>query len=330
MRPRAAILGTLLALLALAVRAQPTATTYRGIDELDVRLGALDGSDAMAYFQLAEEIAYEEAGPRALPVARQLFVLAYEVDRASDQPRRLGPSACLALADLAESHADRRWLLMLADAMRGRAIQPGAPTSADDLLADQDETDRLIEAISHFRAGRFRDVRDDLVRIGINLSRAQGERLRGGGALEAGGKWGARRFRLAGLEGARADDLADALVRAAGTVPCSTCNGTRVVDRRDPEDGAVIGVDLCPTCRGMPASSTINEQTDALALRAQALLLDAQPATWSAQHLIDPQGAPTRDLDPDELAPAFGVDPAARYWQPLGMTPLDGTWVRPE
>lgn len=330
MSARTALVMSFLAMLVIAVSAQPIAQAPRGTVELDAHLAALDGSDAMAYFELAEEIAYEEPGARALVMARQLFVLAFEVDRSSAQPRQLGPSVCMALADLAESHADRRWLLMLADAMRGRAIRSGGTLSGDEVLADQDAADRLVEAISHMRAGRFRELRDDLVRIGINLTRAQGERLRGGGALEAGGQWAARRFRLAGLEGPRADDLADAMVRAAGTVPCTTCGGARVVDRRDPEDGATVGVDLCPNCRGVPASLTINEQMNGLALRAQALLLEAQPATWSAQHLIDPQGAPMRDLDPDELAPAFGVDPAARVWQPMGLTPLDGHWKRPE
>ncbi len=311
--------------LATVAFAQSAAPDVRGVDDLANRLEALDGTNALAYFELAEEVAYEEQGKRALPIARQLYVLAYEVDRTSSPPMNLGPSVCLALADLAESHVDRRWLLMLADAMRGMSSRTGQSVDTQ-LRADAAHTARLIEAMSHARAGRFRDLRDELVRIGINTSRAAGERLRGGGALRAGGEWAKRRLRLAGLESRAADEVAEGLVTAAGTVPCPTCKGRRTVDRHDHEDGAVIGIDLCPTCRGMPASLTINEATDTLLLRAQALLLDAQPATWNAQHLIDPAGVPMRDLDPDELAPAFGVDADARFWQPLGLAPLEGTW----
>ena len=163
-----------------AVRLLAQRTDTIGVPDLAERLAALDGTNAMTYFELAEEIAYEESSARALPVARQLYVIAYEVDRNAGAPIGLGSSVCLALADLAESHADRRWLLMLADAMRGRAIR-SAPTEQ---LADVAETDRLIEAITHYRAGRFRDARDDLVRIGSATARAQGERLRGGGGTQ--------------------------------------------------------------------------------------------------------------------------------------------------
>jgi hypothetical protein len=311
--------------------AQGSAPASHGIERLGDRLESLDGTSAMAYFELAEEIAYEEQGARAVGIARQLYVLAYLVDRDSREPRGLGPSVCLGLADLAESHAERRWLFMLADALRGRAAQAGESV-ADEAQGDLEQTEQLIEAIGHFRAGRFRAVRDVLVRIGVSISRSQGERAKGNSAMEVAGVWTQRRLKLAGVEWSAADQLARALVDSAGVVPCKTCNGSRTVDRRDAEDGSVIGVDLCPTCRGMPAALTIDESLDALALRAQAMLLEAQPTTWSAQHLIDPHGAPTRDLDPDELAPAYGVDPAARFWQPLGLSsnPLEGTWAGEE
>ncbi len=79
------------------------------------RLEALNPADALAYFELAEEVA--DAAGDQLPhdLANRLYALAGVLD----QPR-LGRSACLALADLQDHPQAKRRLLALASLLDQR------------------------------------------------------------------------------------------------------------------------------------------------------------------------------------------------------------------
>src|SRR5262245_1831352 len=73
------------------------------------RLEALKPAEPLAYFELAEEVADVAADAQQRELARHLFALAGMLDT-----KRLGRSACLAIADLEENAVVKRRLLALA------------------------------------------------------------------------------------------------------------------------------------------------------------------------------------------------------------------------
>ena len=149
-----------------------------GVEGLESRLAALDPADPMAYFELAEEVAYEMPGDAAQDLARRLLVLSFELDRGSDAPVGLGRSVCLALADLAVDAEERRWLVALGETFEGGA---SAESGATEGSGDDDDALALADALARLRAGdvvrarrllRRVDASETLARAGLPVSEA--------------------------------------------------------------------------------------------------------------------------------------------------------------
>jgi hypothetical protein len=126
----------------------PSASREPAVDWTE-RLEELRPAFPMAYFELAEEIADQADGGAERALARRLFGLAGVLDR-----DRLGRSACLALADLAEQEHDRRRLLALASLLGGAGIgQAGPPGSGLGRALEPSAVLAVTNAFSHFRRG---------------------------------------------------------------------------------------------------------------------------------------------------------------------------------
>ncbi len=112
------------------------------------RLETLDPDHPMAYFELAEEIADASADDPQRELARHLFALSGVLD-----PRGLGRSVCLALADLeADEHAKRRLLALAAllDERAGGLI--GGP-AGETAYHDRASVLAVTDALSFYRTG---------------------------------------------------------------------------------------------------------------------------------------------------------------------------------
>jgi hypothetical protein len=280
------------------------------IPRLEARLHDLDGSDALAYFRLGEDLAYLTDDPRATTLAKQLFVIAWEVDRAQpdDGKLGLGRSVCLALADVSGPR-ERRYLLALADSLPGAgehavaawiaAVQRDT-RNAGGVQINPDDRRSLVEAIARFRAGDGAEV--------INILED----------LDA-----TRVLRAAGLP---ADD-AVTVVRSLRTIEaeprCPRCRNSRLI-RTGPDDDTGLRYELCPNCGGHPGPNLTDRQLAGL-FRAEALLLRASATTWAGQRLID-GGSPIRTLDPAGLAASVGVSPNARRYVFDDGDVFRGTW----
>ncbi|MBL8746848.1 MAG: hypothetical protein JNK58_10890 [Phycisphaerae bacterium] len=262
------------------------------VPNLRARLAALDGSDPLPYFLLAEEVASEMRDHKGLALARTLFVLAHEIDRASPHPEGLARSVYLALASIAENEDERDWLLALA----------GSPPPT---IADQANTATLItDALSAARAG---DGRSAAQLLDDPSAAAALDRLR------------------------RSDPIAlDLLLSARDKPSCPICANRRLIKSKAPHpaEGREDPDLVCPECRGNPGPRLTADQYTAT-IAASSMLLGARHETWSAQAWLD-RGAPLRDPTPSELAPYFEVDPQALRWQPEleSSNPADGTWTR--
>jgi hypothetical protein len=261
-------------------------------------LKRLDTGDALECFRLAEAIADEFESAEALELARSLFVLAHEADRASTRPIHLAPSVYLALIPLARDEGERRWLVALSDV----SARSPSPSSAG--LALSPASLAVAEAIGFIRAGDSRGVR---------------ERLRSPAAM-----------RVLAQNDPEYDAVRAVIDAAEDAALCPTCRNRRFVRTQVPgEDGDVET--LCPVCRGNPGPS-LSPVRLAQSLGAEARLLRAEPATWSGQFLLD--GArPFQDPDASELAPRFGVDPRRKRWIPNPARPDDpfaGVWSAPQ
>lgn len=118
-----------------------------GGDDLEARLAALEPSNPMAYFELAEEVADAARDEESLALAQRLFALA----GALDAPR-LGRSACLALADLETHPRVKERLVALAWLLDTR---PGGFTGVRNGTDEADPAAALAvaEAIGNYRQG---------------------------------------------------------------------------------------------------------------------------------------------------------------------------------
>ncbi len=274
-----------------------------GVPDLSERLAALSPDDPMAYFELAEEIAFEMPMGVSMELARRLFVLSSALDARSASPIGLTPSVCIALAELSIDSEERRWLRAMAESLQRSDGQPMWSVRAD-VSATDDTPEEFAKSMGMFRGGDGGGLRSMLRRVSAETL-----------------------LRDAGMDQESALGVAQELERLAplmrpkgvgrdGRVIRIVRDGQQIVEI-DPETGGNPGPDL-------PADSFIDH------LRGEVLLLGGEPSSWSAQLLLD-RGRPFRDLDPDELSAHFGVDLTKTIWRE-GSDAADwtgGQWVRP-
>ncbi len=261
-----------------------------GVLRLRERLAALDASDPLAYYELAEEVAYEQ--PEDIELARTLYVLSFELARRTDPRTPLGPSACLALADLSTSARERRWLRSLAQSMTGGGGALLPITGGDDDINPAVAME-LAAALGDFHAGEYRKAieaidKDQRVRDAFER---ETESIPGG-----------------------ASRIEDEL---RSEPQCRRCRNKRIIRGNEANTWQ-----LCPICGGNPGPDLTDAELIDL-LRVESTLLGGTSSTWSAQFVLD-SGRPLRDIDPEELAPWFDVDPEATAWDDEGLR-----WVRP-
>jgi len=281
----------LILLLFLLGAAPALPASGAGVEDLEERLRALRGRDAMAYFELGEEVAVESADRGGARLARELFVLAYEIDRSESQGAgRLGRSVCLALADLSRSAEERRWLLAMAEALDDRGGPASWPRAAERRRSDRVDA-RLAEGLSLYRAGDFNRAR----RI---LERRVAEE------------------RVASLPPDARRVIARVLRDIEQRLPLQEEQVRRVV-----RDEGRDRLKLSEASGGDPGPRL--EPDGLLSIVALEARLLGQPVeTWSAT-LAQRGGEPLLDVDPRELAAWFGVDPEAWLYR-------DGRWIREE
>jgi hypothetical protein len=173
------LIGLCAAALLVVAPGAARAPSAAGIEDLTQRLEALRPQHAMAYFELAEEVAdvADDEDMRAL--ARRLFGLAGVLDA-----EHLGRSACLALADMEENELARRRLLALAALLGGGGLAQAAPAEA--VAGGGEAPSRtavlaVTEAFSLYRRGRGSQAMTVLDKPGaMELLRALDPQLPGG------------------------------------------------------------------------------------------------------------------------------------------------------
>jgi hypothetical protein len=259
------------------------------------RLTALDPSQPLAYFELAEEIAAEVRTPEGRRLARHLYVLAILAPRPTipatpaaptpSAPAWLSSSAALGLAALAENEHDRRWLSALAGTLApvDTAVehQPPPDTATRDAAAVE-----LATALGLIRAGDGRKAAKILDKPAVATLLGRYEGLLNSGGLGGGGD------RIRSL--------------AAKYPTCPECRNRRYIKNAD-------GIKLCPTCQGRPGPKLSIEELLGQ-LRLESLLLNGIQRSWAAQTVAD-SGAPMRELDAAVLADVYAVDPTHAYWR---------------
>lgn len=281
---------------------------------ITAELALLSPDSPRAYFLLAERVA-DLAGERGdeplRRLARQLAVLSYELTKRGGAsggggnggavPGGLDDSArsvCLLLASIAPSPQEARWLRALAgtfdrDILGAVYDPPSTGPTRDEAALDAATVLGLV------RTGQGRRAERLLRKPGVSELLQRHEKL----------------LSPAGFSGEF-----DRLKRTMADWPtCPQCRGKRSITKLD-NNGRLAAVILCDTCGGMPGPRMTTGEL-VLQLRLEALLLSGVQRSWSGQLLID-GGAPLRELDADELAARFGVDPAKPLWR-------DGAWWGP-
>ncbi len=306
-------------LFALVCGAAPS--PHETLPGLADRLAALRPSDPGAYFLLGEELAAQATQPAERALARELLVLAYELDARRAEtattgaqrhdaavPENMASSVCLALASIAESDERRAWLLALAaaDVRDAPASAEPRPVASMGEQVDDATAFDLATAIGLVRAGEGRLALRllDKPEVAALLHKLEGL------LTPTGGSGGASRLR----------QLAERYQY------CPECR-----NRRWTKDGS--GVHLCATCGGHPGPA-ITPTEELYQLRLESVLLgnaadaagvrdsDGGLRSWAAQAVVD-HGAPLRELDMGELAEVYGVDADRPIWR-------DGHWQQAE
>lgn len=263
------------------------------VPNLEARLEALTPSAPMAYFRLAEEVAYENTTPSGVELARRLYLLAYLLDEERGGQLSLGASVALALADLERSEEKQTWLRSLAQVLAPGDASPrwGA---LEPLAGDPHEHEHeLAVLLGEYRAGRYRDVKEAW----------ENEELRG--ALH----------RYDDLLRAHPVSAIDAELRTHSPL-CRVCRNRRYVP--SDERGGVAR--LCTECLGDPGPGLTRQGLEEFLL-LESLLLDGEQRSWSAQLLSD-GGEPLRAVDPQELSATYGVDASEPVYR-------EGEWTTP-
>lgn len=259
---------------------------------LTERLRALEPSDPGAYFRLGEEVLALAGSKEEEELARELFGLAFELDRVDGAPTWIAPSSCLALASMARLESDERWLRALANRIDPRYAAP-AWRSAEASRGVSSAAMATAEAVGEARAGNGIQARTLLDKPGVRETLLRYGRLLGfssaSGALWQVEKW-------------------------ATEWPCRECGNQRVVFRPDTEPPSYRE---CYTCRGDPGPRLSREQLIAQ-LRFESRLLAGISRSWGAQLALD-MGAPLREPTVEELGAVLEVSAERPYWR--------GGWV---
>ncbi len=264
-------------------------------EDLAAKLAALRPSEPDAYLRLGEDVAARAMDSRGRELARQLFTLAFVLDRkrSGGAVAPTATSACLALAEISATESDRRWLLSLARSIDLRLSAPAWSSRGADAA---DSGTAYLAAVY----------------VGL---------VRGGDSIKA--------QRVIGQPGVR--DLIQRYERLLSPIndtgglnsleqemtrwPCPECGGKRIV-RRFQSNPAQYR--LCSVCGGT-LGPALHPLELAAQLRFESRMLSGTARSWAAQVIAD-GGVPLRDVDPAELPAAMGVDPAAVLWR-------DGRWI---
>ncbi len=284
-------------LLGLGASVQPVSQPVPQPDEVHVpdlaeRLTALVPNDPMPYFLLAEEVADEADTPGETRLARQLYVVAYEIERERNEGRTIGASICLGLRQIERVEETRAWLSALAGALDPRYASRDWSVSSDN-NEDREAALKAATMLGLVRSGE--GTRALILRDDPDVA----EMLKRYGSLL--GPGGMTRI--------------ETQMRAW---PCPECHNARSVTR----PGRGGATTLCNTCLGNPGDA-ISRAELLTHLRFESRLLNGVRRSWSAQAVMD-EAAPLLDPEPDALAPQLSVryriDPSRRYWR-------DGLWV---
>jgi hypothetical protein len=292
------------AVLPVAARAQDEPAT------IAARLAALSPDDPMAYFTLGEDLGYaHDASPALRRLARELLLIAASIDREGGSPMGLDRSAALALADLAETEAERRWLRATAEALaiEGRSADAALLWPVDTAAVGSDDLHlRVAETLARARA-------NDGIRVQRELARAPVQRT----------------LLLAGVPASEVRGIMAELGIVAGTRQCPGCRNERAVRERT-SDGRMV-LTLCPVCGGNPGAQLSGPQY-LEHLRAEALVLRVEADDWSTDLFLS-NSQPLNDTGFEALLRRYGVDAGAREWEAsAGDQPRReprGRWARP-
>jgi len=245
-----------------------------------------------AYYELGEEVASESVSPADFVLARQLFVTAYELDRVAGGRAGLGPSVCLALANIERLEEIRDWLRATAGRLDPRYVSTDWNVAALPRASDQTAL-KAAEVLGLTRAGEGLDAISRMEQPGVRDLLVRYEPL-----LSEGGQTGG-------------------LVRLETEMrqwPCPECKNARYVTRKG-RDG--LEVQVCSTCGGNPGPELSQDEMIAH-LRFESRLLSGLQRSWSAQVASD-YGAPLLDPDPAQLAQTlrgrYGVVLGRPYWR---------------
>lgn len=269
-------------------------------EEILAGLAALGAGDPESLLRAGEDFA-AMGSPLSVRVARRMLAGAIEVDRERGGGR-VAASACLLLAELSTSEADRRWFAALARAMEAGAANRAWLRQGDDSYNAEAAYNGAC-VVGLVRAGDGLAARQLLNEPGVRQILLDHERL-----LSTIGEPGG----LAYLE------------KEAARWPCPECRNDRVVrtvvDRQ-------AQYKLCPTCRGNPGP-TLSDDAIILQLRLEARLLHGVQRSWAAQLAAD-HGLPLDDPDPEELSKVLGFDSRAFIFKDGGWYRVDGTQPGP-
>ncbi len=290
---------------------QQASTAWPSLETLAERIAALGPtSEPLDYFRAAEDTAALIDSDAGITLARQLYAIAWETDRAAAQPADIGRSVALALAELAPDD-DRGWLFAVAASQPPARGAPDwtspapedAPIAASLALADRDAPARLAEALARMRAGEGVRMRALLGRINTEAT-----------------------LRAAGVPASDRSFIIDLIQQVHDEPRCPVCRNERVVAVGS---GPNQRYELCP--RGGHPGPDLSLADTARVIRVEAVLLGANAQTWSGQAVID-DGRPLRSLDPRAVTLSTGVQPDARVYTLAEGSPLtaitNGSWNR--
>ncbi len=253
------------------------------IPALERRLAALDPEDPSTYFELGEEAAAEGGTPLATRLFALTLAMALESGDAS-----LAAGACVALADLAESDRERRWMIAAARSLddryaapdRHEAITPGLALAAE----------RAASVFPLVRGGDGYEARRLLEEPEITRALARA----------AGPGW------------------VDRLREQAQAWPCEECRNRRFIPTRD----GPSGVRECPVCAANPGP-VLGRAALLEHLAAEAALLGVEIRSWAAL-LATGAGEPLGDPDPGDITTRLGIDTGLRVWRDGDWTRQSG------